>query len=209
MKNISLAILVALASLSTQAQDMTNAQYGVPAQAQPAPLQEKKMRFFVGMGFTGGGDEIAEVYYDDGDKGDVTFGSLIQLGGGIDYRINSDLSLQASFNTHVSSQGADNGSVRFTRLPLELIGYYNVSPQWRLGVGARYVSNARIRSTGAASNVGDYDFENTMGGLVEAEYLLSNKIGIKLRYVSEKYEINGLSGKLDGSHVGLFGNFYF
>jgi len=212
MKKISVAVAITLASLGTvHAQDMSNAQYGVPAQAQPTYVEVKqsKMRFFIGMGLTGGGDEIASVYYDDGDEGDVTFGSLVQLGGGVDYRINSDLSLQASFHTHVSSQGADNGSVRFTRLPMELIGYYNVSPQWRVGVGARYVSNARIRSRGAAANIGNFDIDNTVGGLVEAEYLVSSRVGVKLRYVSEKYEVSGLRGKLDGSHVGVFGNFYF
>ena len=212
MKNTSFALVLAFASLgAAQAQDMSNATYGNPA---PAPVQAdsaqpaSKTRFFVGMGFTFGGEKIATVEYTDGDDGDVTFGSLIQMGGGVDYRINQDLSLQASIHTHISSEGADNGAIRFTRMPMELIGYYNVSPQWRLGVGARYVSSAKIKSRGVA-NIGNFSFDNTVGALVEAEYALGDRVGIKLRYVSEKYKLEGYSDKADANHFGIFGNFYF
>ena len=196
MKKIALAFVLASASLGlAHAQTYT-------------PVEPKKTRFFVGMGLTGGGDDIATVYYTNGDEGDVTFGSLVQLGGGVDYRINDALSLQASINYHVSSQGADNGNIRFTRVPIELIGYFNVSPQWRVGVGARYVSNSKINSSGVTF-IGRSKLENTIGGLVEAEYAMSDKLGIKLRYVAEKYEFSGSSYKASGNHVGLFGNYYF
>ena len=213
MKKTSLAIALAFASMgAAQAQDMSNATYGnpapVPVQADPAQPAPSKARFFVGMGFTGGGEKIATVEYTDGDDGDVTFGSLIQMGGGVDYRINQDLSLQASIHTHISSEGADNGAIRFTRMPIELLGYYNVTPQWRLGVGARYVSSAKIKSRGVA-NIGNFSFDNTVGAIVEAEYALGERVGIKLRYVSEKYQLEGSSEKLSGNHVGIFGNFYF
>ncbi len=177
------------------------------AQTFNAPAQ-KQARFFLGMGFTGGGDKIAEVQYTNGDKGDVTFGSLIQLGGGFDYRVNEQLSLQASLNYHVSSEGADNGAIRFTRVPVELIGYYHVSPQWRIGVGARHVSNAKITSSGIAT-MPTLKFEDTMGGILEAEYMMGGQIGIKLRYVAEKYEFSGVRQKASGNHVGLLANWYF
>jgi hypothetical protein len=213
MKNISLAIALAFASLATaQAQDMSNAQYGEPAVAPAGPaggvLPEKQMRFFIGIGYTNGGDEIATLYYNNGDNGDVTFGGETQLAAGVDYRITNEFSLQASINSHISSQGADNGSVRFTRMPIELIAHYKIAPQWRLGAGARYVGSAKIKSKGVASGLGNYDVKNTIGSLVEAEYLFG-KFGFKMRYVVEKYELELGGGKNDGNHFGLFGNYYF
>jgi hypothetical protein len=197
MKKIAFLIAAAFASLGT-----------AHAQATYTEVQPKQGRFFVGMGFTGGGDDIATVRYTNGDKGDVTFGSLIQMGAGYDYRINDQISFQGSINYHVSSEGADNGSVRFTRVPMELIVYFNVSPQWRLGAGARHVSSAKISSSGVA-NVGNYKFDSTLGTVVEAEYAMGRNVGVKLRYVAEKYEIAGFNGKADGNHIGIFGNYYF
>ena len=197
MKKIAFLIAAAFASLGT-----------AHAQVTYTEVQPKQGRFFVGMGFTGGGDDIATVRYTNGDKGDVTFGSLIQMGAGYDYRINDQISFQGSINYHVSSEGADNGSVRFTRVPMELIVYFNVSPQWRLGAGARHVSSAKISSSGVA-NVGNYKFDSTLGTVVEAEYAMGRNVGVKLRYVAEKYEIAGFNGKADGNHIGIFGNYYF
>ncbi|MFL6657350.1 MAG: outer membrane beta-barrel protein [Massilia sp.] len=198
MKKITLALTLAIAAMgAAHAQDNT---------AAPAA---KQTRFFLHMGLTGGGDKIANIQYTDGTDGNVTFGSLVQLGAGVDYRVNESFSLQASINDHVSSQGGDNGSVRFTRFPMELIAYYNVSPQWRIGAGARYVSGAKIKSRGVASDIGNGDFDNAVGALVEAEYAIGEHVGIKLRYVSEKYQLSGTNYKAKGNHAGVFGAYYF
>jgi hypothetical protein len=197
MNKIALAVALTIASLGA-------------AHAQgTAPAPQKNTRFFVQMGFTGGGDKIANVEYTDGTDGDVTFGSLIQLGAGVDYRFNESFSMQASINDHISSEGADNGAIRFTRFPMELIGYYNVTPQWRVGGGVRYVSGAKIKSRGVAASFGNGDFDNAIGGIVEAEYAMGDRVGIKLRYVSEKYQLSGTNAKASGNHVGVFGAFYF
>jgi hypothetical protein len=196
MKKVALSMALAIASLSSaQAQTTT-------------PQAPEQARFFVGMGFTGGGDKIATIKYTDGDKGDVTFGSLIQLGAGVDYRVNDAFSLQASINDHVSSQGGSNGSLRFTRFPMELLAYYNVSPQWRVGLGARYVSGAKLKATGVLGD-GSIKFDNTVGTIMEAEYAMNKQFGLKLRYVVEKYEVTGLSGKASGNHLGALVNYYF
>ncbi|PWF55512.1 outer membrane beta-barrel protein [Massilia glaciei] len=198
MKKTAFAAALAIAMLGSAQAQNTN-----------SDVPEKQTRFFLQMGFTGGGDKIATIHYTDGSKGDVTFGSLIQLGAGVDYRINETYSVQASINDHLSSEGADNGSVRFTRFPLEVLGYYKVSPQWRIGAGARFVMGPNLKSRGAASGMGNGDFDNTVGGIVEAEYAFGRNIGLKLRYVAEKYKVSGTSFTSSGNHVGLIGAYYF
>lgn len=165
-------------------------------------------RLVSSAGITGGGDRLAVVAYPNGAEGTVTAGSFLQGGLGIDYRVNDHFSLQASVNHHVSDEGSYNGGSRFTRTPVELIAYLGLSPEWRLGAGARFVTSAKLRSSGNASG-GNVAFDNTTGGLVEIEYVMDYAFGIKLRYVVEKYETTLGKNKVDGSHVGAFMNYYF
>ena len=163
-------------------------------------------RMAVISGVTGGGDSLAVVPYTNGAQGTVTAGGLFQAGLGIDYRVNDAFSLQASVSRHISDESSVNGGARFSRLPLELIAYANVSPSWRVGVGARYASRAKLRlSNGGA----DRDFDSTPGGLVEVEYLMEGALGIKLRYVVERFDEKLGTGRIEGRHAGAFLNYYF
>jgi opacity protein-like surface antigen len=214
MKNFTFAITLAFASLgAAQAQDMSNAQYGTPAVApSAAPMQQaapqKQMRAVVGAGITFGGDKLATAEYENGGSIDIRAGSMLTFFGGVDYRVTPAFSLQATIGYHVDNASASNGDIRFERMPIELLAYYHTADKWRVGAGARYVSNPKLKSSGAA-DIGDYSFDNTVGAVIEAEYMMTPKFGLKMRYVTEKYEIDGLAEKIDGSHVGLFANYYF
>ena len=197
MKKIALVIALATASLSS-------------AQAQDASAQ-KPMRFLLGGGLTFGGDKLVTAKYDNDVEMDVRAGGMIALNAGIDYRVTDTFAFQATLGYHFDSTSATNADARFTRIPLELLAYYYVSPQWRVGGGVRYVSNPKVsfserfRSIGAA----DQAFDNSVGAVLEGEYLLGRHVGIKLRYVHETYEGAAILGKADGSHVGILANYYF
>ena len=193
MKKIALIFALAIASLSQNAaaQDMG-----------------KQLRFTVGAGLTFGGDKLATASYTNGGEIDIRAGSMVALAAGVDYRISPEVSLQATVGFHVDDATASNGDVRFQRYPIELLAYYNVSPQWRIGGGVRYVSNPKLTSSGAAY-IGDLTFKNTVSGVLEGEYAMSDSIGIKVRYVQEQFENKYNSHKTDANHVGVFANFYF
>jgi len=194
MKKIALVIAVALASLnSAQAQSQ-----------EPA----NPMRFFVGMGLTHGGDKLADVQYTDGTNVSITTGDLVAFNAGIDYQVTPEFSFQGSIGYHGDNASAENGSMRFQRYPVELLAYYQVAPQWRVGGGVRYVTGAKFTSSGAAY-VGNYSFKGNVGAIIEGEYLVGNHWGFKLRYVSEKVTEKISGTKLDANHVGVYGNYYF
>lgn len=194
MKKFAVLIALAIASVGV-------------AQAQ-APAPTNGLRPFLGMGLTFGGDDLQTVAYTDGSSETVKAGGVVQLTGGVDYRINSEFSLQTSISYHVDSTSGSNGSVTFSRIPLELIGYYNVSNEWRIGVGARYVSSVKLSGSGVINYVGA-SYDNTVGALVEGEYLVNDKLGLKIRYVSEKYTNSWDKTKKSGNHIGGFANYYF
>jgi len=196
MKKIALVIAMAIASL-TAAQAQTQA---------PAPAANP-LRFLVGAGLTFGGDEISSAEYESG--GDVTIraGGSFALKAGIDYQVTPDFSIQTSIAYHGDNASADNGSMRFTRYPLELLAYYHVSPDWRIGGGARYVVSPRYTSSGVV-DIGDHTLKNTVGGVLEAEYMYGDW-GLKLRYVKEEYKLKHYRDVYKGDHVGVFANYYF
>jgi opacity protein-like surface antigen len=203
MKKTALAIALAIASLvPAQAQDLPQ------LQTEAVPPAPSKMRFLLGTGLTFGGDTLIDLEFEDGDNEQVRSGGLVDLHAGVDYRINQEFSLQATVGYHVDNSVADNGEARFSRVPMELIAYYHVNPSWRVGAGARYVSGARLKLSGAAGS-GETKFDNNLGGVFEAEWLMGEKVGIKLRYVREKYKIADYNVNVDGSHAGVLFNYYF
>ncbi|MES2322561.1 MAG: outer membrane beta-barrel protein [Pseudomonadota bacterium] len=193
MKKIAFILALAIASLSQNAaaQDMG-----------------KQLRFTLGAGLTFGGDKLATASYVNGGDIDIRAGSMVALTAGVDYRITPEVSLQALVGYHVDNASATNGDVRFQRFPIELLAYYNVAPQWRIGGGVRYVSSPKLSSSGAAY-IGNYTFDDTVSGVLETEYAMSNVIGIKVRYVQEEFKHKYSNNKVSGSHAGVFANFYF
>jgi outer membrane protein W len=195
MKKTLLAFALAAASIGV-------------AQAQTAAPAAKPLRFLVGAGLTFGGDKLATAQYTNGGEINIHAGSMVALNAGIDYRINEAFSVQGTVGYHFDNASAENGSIRFERFPFELLGYYNVSPQWRVGGGVRYASNAKLSSSGVA-DFGDYEFDSTVSGVVEGEYMFGPKVGVKVRYVNEKFQAKIGGARIDGSHIGLLANYYF
>jgi hypothetical protein len=167
----------------------------------------------VGIAITGGGDKLSSVELQYVGSQSVTAGGLVQVYGGVEYHEKgSPVGVQATLGYHFDSINARNGSQRFERFPIEVIGLVNATPKFRVGLGARYAMAAKFTSDGAG-DVGngegpsDFNFKSQLGGLVMAEWLITQSMGLQLRYVHEKYKLDGAT--IDGSHGGLGFNYYF
>jgi hypothetical protein len=175
------------------------------AQAQVPVLQP-----LVGGGVTFGGDKLlSNVRYDDGYSEDIQAGQFVYLYGGLRYQAVPQFSVQATLGYHVDdTREARNGSARFVRYPVEVLGHFHLDDQVRLGGGVRFVNGARFDSDGSLS-VGDRRFDNTIGVVLEGEYVLASEFGLKLRFVSETYRARPpFDDEVNGSHVGLLLNWY-
>lgn len=163
----------------------------------------------VGMGLTGGGDNLATVTYRDGSTQDIRGGGLVALYGGGEVKFGEKFTLQTTVGYHVDdTRAATNGSVRFTRYPLDLVGLFHLNDNVRLGVGVQHVSSPKLVGSGVVSDV-QARFKSTTGVIATGEYLFSNKLGLALRVVSEKFEPEGGGEKVSGDHIGLMLNYYF
>lgn len=174
---------------------------------------ERPLRPLVGAGLTFGGATLYTVQYSDGSSSNIHAGGLIDIYGGADFRLGEAFSLQATVGYHVDDRSARNGSLRFERFPIEVLGYYWIDPHWRAGGGVRFVQSPRVTGSGVLGG-NDVNFDSTTGAVVEGEYLIlpaSNRVqvGVKLRYVAERYQLQGGGPSVSGNHVGIMSSVYF
>ena len=198
MKKIVLAVSALFATMgAAQAQTQMQAPAASP------------LRFLAGIGYSAGGDKLATAEYTNGSSQNIRAGGGFYFTGGADYRLNEEFSVQGTVNFHVDDTTAQNGSIRFKRFPIELMGYYHSTEQLRFGVGVRHISSAKLTSSGAADGL-DVKFDSTTSGVAEIEYFWTPKMGMKVRYVKETFKVKDYSDiKVKGDHVGISGNYYF
>ncbi|HET8871205.1 MAG TPA: outer membrane beta-barrel protein [Aquabacterium sp.] len=170
---------------------------------------------FVGVGLTFGGEDLATAQFSNGTSQTVTTGGLLDLRFGLEYRlIGQPIAIQGVVAYHVDATNATNGDLRFTRIPVELIAMYDIGSQWRVGLGMRKATGAKVTASGDATGAGfgsSTNFDSNLGFLAVAEYKVTPQVGLQLRYVNESYKVKLPTSqpKVDGSHAGIFGIFYF
>jgi hypothetical protein len=200
MNKLSMALVLAAAAVgvAAQAQDNTD-----------TPAADREIHGVASFGLTGGGKTVAVARFDDGSEQKIRTGGLVEFKLGVEYRrTGSPLTTQLSIGYHVDGIAASNGDARFSRYPLELLGYWHINPSVRLGGGLRWALNPKYSASGAAGE-GTLNFKSSTGYVLEGEYLFSRQLGLSLRGVSETYNPDGPEGKVSGNHVGLRFNYYF
>lgn len=159
-----------------------------------------QMQTVFSVGLTGGGETLITVPFQDGSSQKISSGGQVHLYGGLRLPVMPRFAVQATVGYHVDNVSASNGSVRFSRFPIELLGQFDVAPQIRLNGGVRFATGAKVTSSGVASGL-DTSFSASTGLVLEGEYLFSDSISGALRYVNETYKApTGV--KIDGGHVG-------
>jgi hypothetical protein len=190
MKRFVIAVLATLAAAGG-----AHAQYG-------------GVRGILGMGLTTGGDTLASIQYTDGSTDDIRAGGLVHVYGGLEVRLTPQVTMQGTIGYQVDETSSNsNGSLRFSRYPVELLAHVQISPNVRVGGGVRFVNDAKVSGGGVLSGV-EIDYASTTGGVIEGEYLVTPSIGLKLRFVGEKYTPSAGGPSADGNHVGFYFNWY-
>lgn len=177
-----------------------------PALAQTGRPAE--LKFFIGMGLTGGGSEVVVVNYSNGNSYTLRGGGLVQFVAGAQYAFSERLSGSLGLGYHFDSINAVNGKVTLARVPIELLAHYYVTDRIRLGGGLRYISNTKLSGSGFGSGISG-SYKSSLGAVLEGEYMFNPRFGLKARLVSEKYNESNGPGSIKGDHIGLFGSFYF
>ena len=171
----------------------------VPAQAE--------MRWLLKGGFDFGGDTLVPVTFQDGTTETLKANEGFYVGGGVAYIfLNYNFEAELSASWKYVGVTASNGDVSFTRFPLEAIVFYPWS--WgRVGGGLTYHLNPEISSSGVVSSSVNAEYDNALGGIIQAEYRPSDNLAFGLRYTMLDYSNGGADIKASGVGITISGSF--
>lgn len=196
--------------------------FTLAAASSQAAEPSKGLQYVVNVGLTGGGDTIGTAQFTNGHTENIKAGALVQFGAGIIWQ-STDFPMAAQFTANyqvADTSAASNGSIKFSRIPLEAIAYYTGVEKWRMGAGARFVQSPRYKASISGTAGESLDFKTSNGALVEIGYAVSPNAWLNFRFVSEKYQpttyrvgssnhdVNN-AAKIDGSHVGVNFSYQF
>ena len=164
-------------------------------------------------GLTLGGDTLAGgTYINSGDSFKIKAGGGLSLSVGGAYQVSPDWAVQSTIGYHFDSTNAKNGDITFSRMPIELLGLYSVNDKWRVGAGLRSAGSAKITTSGAASFLGSEKFDNTLGQILEVQYIFGGpqeanvkkaRMAIAGRYVMEEFKAQHSGKTFNGNHLGV------
>ena len=187
--------------------------FAFAAQAQSA--EPSKFGFVGALGVNSGGDTLVSGNYTNGDSFSIKAGNGVMASFGMTYALNPSVDLQATIGFESDATNASNGSIKFERMPIEALAFYNFTDTYRLGGGFRSATGAKLTSSGVASGL-NADLNASVGVVLEGQYMLGSKNSaskfhpaLYLRYVSEKYTTPSVNQNIDGSHVGIGVAVYF
>lgn len=161
------------------------------------------VKLLLGGGFTSGGDNLVA-----GSGDEMKAGRGLQVFAGAEYWVSEPVALQMNVGIQFDRRKGSNGTLRFQRFPVELMGLYALTNNLRVGAGAQLVFGARLRGSGDASAL-NQDFRHATGRVLEAEYLITPHTALKLRQVSENFTAGDGAAKFSARHVGLMFSYYF
>jgi hypothetical protein len=187
-----------------------------------AHAQSSPWRFVAGVGFADGGEKIASgtittIGTNKVMPFDIQSGTGFQGRIGAEYRLTGQLSVQATIGHAASEAMGINGSLDFTTIPVELMGFADVWNGLRLGAGLRQ-SHAELRGTGISENFPlNGTYTGGPGSVLELQYLFQNgaaqsgaasaQFGLSLRHVTESF--THTLGTLKGDHYEVGAVLYY
>ncbi|WNO05230.1 hypothetical protein [Rhodoferax mekongensis] len=186
---------------------------GAAAQNQSETLKPASpWQFFgsFGYNFGDGSEELVKGNYaNNAGTYSIKAGNGLAVAAGVSYSITDKADIQFSLGHERTSTSGSNGDFTFTRVPVELLGFYNLGDHWRVGGGLRLATSARLESYGVVSGVGNYDFTPRPGYVLEAQYLTKRhanpmgRFGVAFKLVDETFEYAPTNYTAKGHHLGV------
>ncbi len=174
--------------------------------SQHAAADKRDIGFLLRMGFDFGGDKLAEVRWSDGTTDTLKAGQLISFSAGALYHPDAQWALEGTLGYKFDKVNGSNGSIEFTRIPLDVIVAY-ANGGHRIGGGAAvHFSPTFTCDAGGVCNA-TASFDTAFGAIVQYAYGL--RVGVNggfdfgARYTFIRYTGGGLP-TLDGSGFGFF-----
>jgi hypothetical protein len=174
-----------------------------------AQAEDTDLRWYAAFGVAYGGDSLHDGSYSIGTSYSIRAGDAIMLRMGLSYQVKEDFDLQLSVGYETTTTNAYDGKVQFTRVPAELMGFFDAGSQWRLGLGLRYASAAKLSTSGSVASIGNFEYTPTIGRVIEVQYMFDStrrdkvQYGVSLRLINESYQEKITQTNYNGNSSGL------
>jgi|SRR6187401_155665 hypothetical protein len=184
MKKLARAVMLAAMTVSA-------------ATAAQAADSGKRGGFLAQMDMDFGGDDVATVFFEDGDDQDVKAGQGIDMGIGGWFRpvASAPFEIQALVGYKMVFTAASNADIMMTRTTLKLNGVYRFPNAWYVGAGYVQHMNTKLDGDGFFD---DFEFDDANGFSCEVGWKW-----VALQYTSIKYPTLPGFEDVDGSNVGI------
>jgi hypothetical protein len=167
-----------------------------------APASGPSLRFVVEGVVEGGGDEVATVTFEDGDTQTVRSGQGVSLAVGGHLRPNreSPFGVRATAGFKYVTTAADNAHITLTRIPLELVGTYELPNGINFAAGFVRHTAIKFRADGIGD---DLEFEDANGATAEVGWKW-----VALTYTVMRYtDVDG--GEYTANNAGVSLRYFF
>jgi hypothetical protein len=183
------------------------------ALAETATEEPSPIRLFGRVGLSAGGEKLSSgTYVNTGDTFRISAGGGTSAAVGLEFRLNDTWAVQVTTGAQKDKTNATNGEIKFARSAKEVLGFYSLSPQWRIGGGVRQDSDVKLTMRHDSGAQGYSDFDNASAVVLEAQYFFflpnqkaahSLQSGVSFRAVQQTFK-EKLTGKsYDGNQVGV------
>lgn len=158
--------------------------------------------FHFKVGYDTGGDTLITAIFAGGDTENIKANRGLFFGGGVSLvNDTKDLEAEISLSYKFDTITASNGDITWSRLPIDGLVFYRF-PSVRLGGGLTYHLNPQLDGSGAAGGL-NVDFKNAFGFIVQADWRITDKLNLGLRYTLLEYETSVGGITADSNGIGL------
>lgn len=187
--------------------------------AEPASEEPSRIRLYGRVGYSAGGEKIVSgTYVNTGDTYNITAGGGTSGALGVELRATDNIAVLVSVGSQKDKTDATNGELKFARSFKEVIGFYGLTPQWRVGAGVRQDSDAKFTWRHDTAGAGSREFDNANGVVLEAQYFFfppntkashSLQTGVSFRVIQQKFKDKVAGKSYDGNQIGATLFFYY
>lgn len=164
----------------------------------PQDAVVRKIQFLVGTNLEYGGDEVLEVFFENGNSQKMLAGQGATLFTGVRWPLGRNVFFDTSFGIKYVTTAANNANIRFLRYPLE--GMLRVEPGAGVylagGVTKHLSNNLKIKSEVLEEGYATYG--SNLGVRVEAGWKF-----VGLSYTNVRYTPKTFAAPLQANTLGL------
>ena len=160
--------------------------------AAPLASHAADVRPVLKAGYDTGGDTIVTAIFSGGSTRSLNANEGLYFGGGASILTDSkDIEVEVTLSYKFGGigsrvEGIPEPNIEWTLYPIDVLVFYRL-PQFRVGGGLTYHFSPTLKGSGASSGL-YATYDDALGFVLQADYVLRDRFNFGLRYTSVSYK---------------------